>query len=85
MQIDRVTMNVADLASKIQKYKNLKPENYGLMDMSTKDIFDGVAVIEPLAFPVWQHLMAAYPENHFAVIIKQIAESIGDNNDDMYD
>lgn len=55
------------------------------MDMTLTDIFDGVAVIEPLAFPVWQALMKAFPEHHFSAIIKQIAETLTENNDDTYD
>ena len=76
---------MAELSAKIEKYKNLKPENYGLMDMTIQDIFEGVSVIEPLAYPVWQALMAAYPPDHFLVIIKQIVESLKDDNDDTYD
>ena len=85
IQIDKVTQNVAQLVDRIEKYRNLRPENYGLMDMTLTDIFEGVAVIEPLAFPVWQALMKAFPEHHFSAIIKQIAETLTDNNDDTYD
>ena len=85
IQIDKVTQNVAQLVDRIEKYKNLRPENYGLMDMTLTEIFEGVAVIEPLAFPVWQALMKAFPEHHFSAIIKQIAETLTDNNDDTYD
>ena len=38
MEIDKVTQNVHLLIEKIEKYKSLKPENYGLMDMSLNDI-----------------------------------------------
>jgi len=44
------------------------------MDMSMQEIFEGMLVIEPLAFPVWQNLMSTYPPNHFSSIIKQVAE-----------
>ena len=38
MEIDKVTQNVHLLIEKIEKYKSLKPENYGLMDMNLSDI-----------------------------------------------
>ena len=44
---------MGELNERIEKYKDLKPEQYELMEMSMKQIFEGVAVIEPLAFPVW--------------------------------
>ena len=42
--------------------------------MSLSDVFEGVAVIEPRAFEVWQAMMAAFPQHHFTSIIKQVAE-----------
>ena len=54
------------------------------MDMTLADIFAGVAVIEPLAFPVWQKLMCAFPQNHFSAIIKQVAEQLNDDHDETY-
>ena len=41
--------------------------------------------MEPLALPVWQELMNAYPPNHFSLIIRQIAEALEDEKDDLYD
>ena len=76
MQIDNVTNDMHQLSNTIEKYKSLKPENYSLMEMSLSDIFEGVAVIEPLAFPVWTHLLGAYPKDHFSAIIKQVAEQL---------
>ena len=73
------------LYDRIEKYKELKPAMYGLMDMDLKEIFEGTAIIETLAFPIWQALMAAFPPGHFSAIIKQIAESLTDDNDDTYD
>ena len=84
IQIDTVTQNVADLESQIEKYKSLKPESYGLMEMTLKEIFDSVAVIQPLAFPVWQNLLKAFPKHHFSTIIKQVAEQLNDQQDDQY-
>lgn len=55
------------------------------MEMSLEEIFHGVTVIEPLAFPVWQKLLAAYPPHHFSTIIKQVAEQLNDGQDDTYD
>jgi len=46
--------------------------------MSIKEIFEGLTVIEPLAFPVWQNLLSAYPAHHFSTIIKQVAEQLSD-------
>ena len=63
----------------------LKPVAYSLMEMDLKDIFDGVAIIEPTAFPVWKALLEAFPKGHFSAIIKQIAESLTDDNDETYD
>lgn len=51
------------------------------MDMSLKDVFEGVCVIEPRAFEVWQALLAAFPQHHFTAIIKQVAEQL--NADDQ--
>ena len=50
-----------------------------------EDIFQGVKVIEPLAFPVWQNLMSVYPKDHFNAIIKQVAEQLSDNQNETYD
>ena len=60
MQIDKVTQNIHKLSKTIEQYKSLKPECYGLLEMTLEEIFGGVTVIEPLAFPVWQKLLAAY-------------------------
>ena len=78
MQIDKVTNNISELSKRIEQYKSLKPEAYGLMEMTLQEIFEGVAVIEPLAFPVWQKLLAAFPPHHFSTIIKQVAEQLND-------
>ena len=48
------------------------------MEMTLEEVFEGVAVIEPLAFPVWQRLLAAFPPHHFSTIIKQVAEQLND-------
>ena len=44
--------------------------DYGLLEMTMSDIFEGVSVIEPLAYPVWKAMLSAYPKNHFTAIIK---------------
>lgn len=85
MQIDKVTNNISELSKRIEQYKSLKPECYGLMEMTLEEVFEGVAVIEPLAFPVWQRLLAAFPAHHFSTIIKQVAEQLNDAQDDTYD
>ena len=53
--------------------------------MTLEDIFEGVSVIEPLAFPVWQKLLAAFPQHHFSTIIKQVAEQLNGAQDDTYE
>ena len=55
------------------------------MEMTLEEIFQGVSIIEPLAFPVWQRLLTAYPPHHFSTIIKQVAEQLNDAQDDTYD
>ena len=49
------------------------------------DIFEGVSVIEPLAYPVWKAMLSAYPKNHFTAIIKQVAEQLSGDQDDTYE
>ena len=53
--------------------------------MSLAEIFKGMTVIEPGAFPVWQNLLSAYPPHHFSSIIKQVAEQMSDAQDDTYE
>ena len=73
LEVDKITQNVSHLYDKIEKYKALKPKHFGLIDMELAEIFSGVAIISPAAFPVWQAFMNAYPRNHFSTIIKQVA------------
>jgi len=54
------------------------------MDMSLETIFQGVAVIEPRALTVWEHLMKSFPPDHFTAIIKNIAEALNENQDETY-
>ena len=49
------------------------------MDMTIDQVFEGVAVIEPRAFPVWQAMLAAFPQHHFTAIIKQVAEQLNED------
>lgn len=85
IEIDKVTQNVHQLIERIEKYKSLKPTQFGLMEMGLTNILEGVAVIEPLAFPIWKAMMQAYPEHHFTSIIKQVAEQLNEDKDDTYD
>ena len=55
------------------------------MEMGLESIFEGVAVIENKAFPVWQAMLLAFPPHHFTAIIKQVAECLNEDKDDTYD
>ena len=52
--------------------------------MTIDQVFEGVAVIEPRAFPVWQAMLAAFPQHHFTAIIKQVAEQLNEDQDNTY-
>lgn len=54
------------------------------MEMDLKEICDGIAVIEPRPFPIWQQIMSAYPRDHFSAIIKQVAEQMSEGHDETY-
>lgn len=40
------------------------------MDLSLKEIFYSVAIIEPDAYKVWNELSSAYPPAHFDGVIE---------------
>ena len=54
------------------------------MDMSLEEMFEGVAVIQPKAFPVWEALLNSFPPHHFTAIIKQVAEQLNEDQDNTY-
>ena len=71
-EIAKMNLKLKTAESKLKKYELLRPEQYSLMEMSVSDIFEGVAVIEPSAYPVFTALTNAYPQNHFQSVIDEM-------------
>jgi hypothetical protein len=70
-EIAKLNLKLKTAESKLKKYEQLRPEQYSLLELGLKDIFEGVAVIESSAYPVFTALTEAYPPNHFQTVIQE--------------
>ena len=52
------------------KYKLLTPKTFGLVDLTLKEIFDALALIERDARKVWRNLISSYPTDYFVGVIE---------------
>lgn len=55
---------------KLMKYKLLTPKTFGLLDLTLKEIFDALALIETDARKVWRNLISSYPTDYFVGVIE---------------
>ena len=55
---------------KLMKYKLLTPKTFGLVDLTLKEIFDALALIERDARKVWRNLISSYPTDYFVGVIE---------------
>ena len=69
---------------RLRNYEKLKPSQYGLLDMTTDDIFEAISALEGDPQTVWNLIEKHYQKNFLEPIIVKRYTSLFTNNDEVY-